>query len=98
METKIIRLMIKYDLEIMKNTLGEDTDLKFYANTPQWDVCMGRVAMSIKELIDYGITIDPTGFAYAIISNWCNVMTFGEDELNLDGLIEVCKNILSELK
>ena len=102
MENKIIELLEKYEDEIMEYTLGNSNSkwgvrfAEIYCI--EWDCHKAEIANIITNLIEYGINVNPNGFAYVIISEWSGVMTFDKDDLNIDGLTNICKTMLNELK
>ena len=102
MENKIIELLEKYEDEIMKYTLGNSNSkwggrfADIYCM--EWDCHKAEIANIITNLIEYGINVNPNEFAYVIISEWSGVITFDKGDLNIDGLTNICKTMLNELK
>lgn len=101
MKDQIIKLLEKYEDKIMEYTLGNSVDeygerfAKVYCW--EWEDHKYCIAYTIDKFIKYGIDINPIGFAYIITSEWSGVMTFDEGDLNMNGLTDICKNILMEL-
>lgn len=102
MENKIIELLEKYEDKIMEYTLGNSNGRwgERFADIYciEWDCHKAEIANIITNLIEYGINVNPNEFAYVIISEWSGVMTFNKGDLNVEGLTDICKTILEELK
>lgn len=101
MKNIIIKILEKHEDRIMKNTLGSSIDEYGvrYAEVYCWEWKDHKygIAYAIDKLIEYGVDISPIGFAYIIISEWSGVMTFDEGDLDMEELINVCKDILIDL-
>ena len=102
MENKIIELLEKYEDKIMEYTLGNSNGrwggrfADIYCM--EWDCHKSEIANIIVNLIESGINVNPVGFAYVIISEWSGVMTFDKDDLDIEGLINICEIMLEGLK
>lgn len=101
MKDIIIKVLEKHEDRIMKNTLASSVDEYGvrYAEVYSWEWNDHKysIAYAIDKLIKYGVDISPIGFAYIIISEWSGVMTFDEGDLDIEELINVCKDILIDL-
>ena len=102
MKEDIIKLLEKYEDEIMKYTLGNSIDEydKRYAEEYEyeWDEHKSSISYTVDKLLSYFGELAPGAMSYIIISEWSGVMTFDEGDLNIGGLNEVCGKILCELK
>lgn len=101
MEHKIIMLLEKYEDKIMQYTLGSSVDEynKRYAEIYSWEWGEHKyaIAYSIAKILEYTKSLNSTGFAYVIISEWSGVMTFDEEDLDIEKLTGVCEDIIKEL-
>jgi hypothetical protein len=102
MKNKIIKLLEKYEDEIMKNTLGDFIDEydERYAEVYKWEwkEHKSSIAFVLDKFISSKNKIDAIGFAYVIVCEWSGVMTFDDGDLNIIELEEICKKILNELE
>ena len=102
MKEDIIKLLEKYEDDIMQYTLGSSIDEydKRYAEEYEyeWREHKVGIAYTVNELLSYFGELVPLAMSYVIIAEWSDVMTFDEGDLNMKGLEEVCKYILGELE
>lgn len=101
MREVIVGLLEKYEDRIMEYTLG-NSDSEWGGRFSEiykyeWDSRKWEIAYTINKLITYGVDINSIEFAYLIISEWSGVMTFDDGDLDIEGLIGVCKDILTDL-
>lgn len=101
MRDTIVSLLEKYEDRIMKNTLGCSIDEygNRYAEVYcwEWKDHKDAIAYTIDKLIKYGVDINSIGFAYIIVNEWAGVMTFDAGDLDMNGLIKICEDILIDL-
>lgn len=102
MQENIIKLLEKYEDDIMQYTLGSSIDEydKRYAEEYEWEWREHKVgiAYTVNEVLSYFGELVPLAMSYIIIAEWSDVMTFDKGDLDIVGLNNVCEKILLELK
>jgi len=102
MQENIIKLLEKYEDDIMKYTLGDSIDEydKRYAEEYEyeWEEHKSSIAYTVDKLLNYFGGLSPIYMAYVIIAKWSDVMTYDDGDLDIVGLNNICEQILSELE
>ena len=101
-QENIIKLLEKYENDIMQYTLGSSIDEydKRYAEEYEyeWEEHKSSIAYTLDKLLNYFGGLSPIYMTYIIITEWGDIMTFDEGDLNIEGLEKTCRHILWELK
>lgn len=101
MRDTIVRLLEKYEDQIMEYTLGNYIDEygERFAEVYKWEWKGHKedIAYTISRLVKYGVDINSIGFAYIIVDEWAGVMTFDDGDLDMNNLRKVCEDILIDL-